>query len=322
MVAVSYVITVYNKEDYIPEVVRSLESQVGIDEKEYIFVDDGSQDHSIHMIELATKNLDAKTVIIKQENLGASWATNAGVAAASHEWIKLCDGDDLLTPNSSQWLIEACERFNVPHAWGPTAYFEWKGKDDPLIVHDERPEMELMADGLKFFIRNNPANSTSMLFKKSYYEQIGGCDPRLVSPDQFLFFRLFAHSQGARVHGDVGLLPNTAPDRLSAQRGRSRYESILAMYFLFKETPELMESHLDFAYKRALSRAERFHRKVSGRFVNKLSLDHIRSKILPHADKLEALKNSLRGFTPDGSIIRGDSWKTGAQRKGKAPSDF
>jgi len=322
MTAVSYVITVYNKEDYLPEVIRSLESQVGIAEREYIFVDDGSSDQSISIIKDLTKDLTAKTIIIEQENLGASWATNAGVAAASHEWIKLCDGDDLLTPNSSQWLIEACERFNVDHAWGPTAYFEWKGAVDPLVVHQEMPEMAVMADGLRFFIRNNPANSTSMLFKKSYFEKIGGCDTRLVSPDQFLFFRLFAYGKGAQVFGDVGLLPNTAPDRLSAQRGRSRYESVLAMYFLFLERQDLQASHLEYAYKRAISRSERFYRKHSGGLLSRFLWDHIRSKFIPHADKLEALKESLAGFTPDQSFMRPDNWRTGAQKKQQVGDDF
>ena len=323
MTAVSFVITVFNKEEYLPEVIRSLEAQVGIDVREYIFVDDGSSDNSVEVIKECTKDLDAKTVIIEQENLGASWGTNAGVEAASHEWIKLCDGDDLLTPNSCQWLIEACETLDVLHAWGHSAYFEWQGSEDPLTRTAPKPNMEVMEDGLKFFIRNNPANSTCMLFKKSYYQQIGGCDPRLVSPDQMLFFRLFAHSKGARVHGDVGLLPHAAPDRLSAQKGRSRYESVLAMYFTILEKPPLLTSdHIDYAYKRAISRAERFHRKVYGGLFNRFLWDHIRSKIMPHGDKLLAIKNALAGFTPESTIDRPMNWKPGAGKKGKAPADF
>lgn len=323
MPAVSYVITVFNKADYLPEVIRSLEAQIGIEEREYIFVDDGSSDHSVQVIKDCTRDLNAKTLIIEQENLGASHGTNAGVAAATHDWIKLCDGDDLLTPDSSRWLIEACETLGVDHAWGQSAYFEWGGAEDPLTREAPHPEMEIMEDGLSFFIRNNPANSTCMLFKKSYYEKIGGCDPRLVSPDQMLFFRLFAHGKGARVYGDVGLLPHAAPDRLSAQKGRSRYESVLAMYFLFSELESFNPSHLEYAYKRALSRSERFHRKVYQKgLFNRFMVDHLRSKIWPHADKLEAIKNCLAAFTPKGTVERPIDWKPGAGRKGFAGPDF
>jgi len=323
MTAVSYVITVFNKEDYLPEVIRSLEAQVDIDEREYIFVDDGSSDRSVEVIRECTKDLDAKTVIIEQENLGASWGTNAGVAAASHEWIKLCDGDDLLTPHSSIWLIDACEKFGVDHAWGQSAYFEWQGEEDPLTRPAPYPDMEVMEDGLKFFIRNNPANSTCMLFKKSFYEKAGGCDGRLVSPDQMLFFRLFGQGKGARVFGDVGLLPHAAPDRLSAQKGRSRYESVLAMYLTIQERPPLLtQDHIEYAYQRGISRAERFHRKVYGGLFNRFLWSHIRTKIWPHSDKVAALKNCLAAFTPDGKIERSMDWKPGAGKKGKVPGDF
>jgi len=322
MTAVSYVITVFNKEEYLPEVIRSLEAQIGIDTREYIFVDDGSSDHSVQVIKDCTKDLDAKTVIIQQENLGASWGTNAGVDAASHNWIKLCDGDDLLTPRSSKWLIEACKKHGVDHAWGHSSYFEWKGAEDPLTREAPYPEMEVMEDGLKFFIRNNPANSTCMLFKKDFYKRAGGCDPRLVSPDQMLFLRLFAEGPGARVHGDVGLLPHAAPDRLSAQKGRSRYESILAMYFLILERPNLDAAHIDYAYQRALSRAERFHRKVYGGLFNRFLMPHVRSKIWQHKDKIEAIKNCLAAFTPDGTVERPIDWKPGAGKSGKAGPDF
>ncbi|NVK18696.1 MAG: glycosyltransferase family 2 protein [Methylocystaceae bacterium] len=322
MTAVSYVITVFNKEEYLPEVIRSLEAQIGIDTREYIFVDDGSSDNSVQVIKDCTKDLDAKTVIIQQENLGASWGTNAGVDAASHEWIKLCDGDDLLTPQSSKWLIEACETLNVDHAWGHSSYFEWQGVEDPLTREAPYPEMEVMEDGLKFFIRNNPANSTCMLFKKEFYKRAGGCDPRLVSPDQMLFLRLFAEGPGARVHGDVGLLPHAAPDRLSAQKGRSRYESILAMYFLILERPNLDAAHIDYAYQRALSRAERFHRKVYGGLFNRFLMSHIRSKIWQHKDKIKAIKDCLAAFTPDGTVDRPIDWKPGAGKSGKAGADF
>lgn len=321
MTAVSYVITVFNKADYLSEVIRSLEAQVDIDEKEYIFIDDGSSDASVQIIKDCTKNLTAKTQIIEQENFGASYGTNAGVAAASYDWIKLCDGDDLLTPHSTIWLIKACETLKVNHAWGNSAYFEWQGGEDPLTRVEAEPKMEIMADGLKFFIRNNPANSTCMLFKKSYYDRVGGCDSRLVSPDQLLFLRLFAYEPGARVHGDVGLLPHAAPDRLSAQKGRSRYESVLAMYYLLCEKEKISPEHIDYAYKRALSRSERFHRKNYG-FFSRFMIAHLRSKFWPHTDKIAAIKASLAGFTPNGSIERSFDWRSGAAKKDQTLTDF
>ena len=70
-------------------------------------------------------------------------------------------------------------------------------------------------DGLARFIRNCPANSSTILVAAERYRAAGGCDERLVSPDQALFLRLFATGGGARVAGPVALVPDRAPRRLS-----------------------------------------------------------------------------------------------------------
>lgn len=69
MTAVSYVITVFNKEEYLPEVIRSLEAQIGIEDREYIFIDDGSSDRSVQVIRDCTRDLDAKTSLLNRKIL-------------------------------------------------------------------------------------------------------------------------------------------------------------------------------------------------------------------------------------------------------------
>jgi len=97
MTKVSFVVTVFNKEEYLPLVIRSLDVQVGDFEKEYVFVDDGSTDRSVEVIKECTKDADFDVKIVSQINQGASVAHDAGVSAATGDWIKFCDGDDLFT---------------------------------------------------------------------------------------------------------------------------------------------------------------------------------------------------------------------------------
>jgi len=94
------------------------------------------------------------------------------------------------------------------------------------------------------------------------------------------------------------------------------------MYFLLTQKDDVSADHLDYAYKRAISRAERFHRKVYGGLFNRFLISHIRSKLFPHSDKIAAIKNCLAAFTPDGKIERSIDWKPGAGKSGKAPADF
>ena len=46
MVKISFVCPIFNKSEYLEEVLNSIKTQVGSFEKEYIFIDDGSHDSS------------------------------------------------------------------------------------------------------------------------------------------------------------------------------------------------------------------------------------------------------------------------------------
>ena len=47
---VSFVMSVYNKEYYLPAVLKALLNQTGVKNPEYIFVDDMSKDSSVEII--------------------------------------------------------------------------------------------------------------------------------------------------------------------------------------------------------------------------------------------------------------------------------
>ena len=54
---VSFVMTVYNKEYYLPSVIRALLNQTGLKNPEYIFVDDVSTDKSVEIIREMKKGI-------------------------------------------------------------------------------------------------------------------------------------------------------------------------------------------------------------------------------------------------------------------------
>ena len=313
MPAVFFVITVYNKAPYLAAVLPALRAQCGDFEREFIFVDDGSTDGSADLIERMTADWPHAVEVIRQANAGASKATNTGVEAAGLPWIKLVDGDDVLVPGATGWLLAAAAKHGVAHAWGDLGTYDLEGDQDYLRPPPGEPSSELMTDGLRRFIRNCPANSTSMLIARDYYQMIGGCDERLVSPDQMLFLRLFAAGPGAHVQAPVGLVPVNAPGRLSAQQRRSRYESVLALYYLMTETPGVSDARKLQAYRRALSRAYRFHRRHGdGWIFSSHLLPYLRSKIRPPRDIAVAVHRSLGAFTATGAPERPGDWLPGA----------
>lgn len=97
----SIIIPVYNVENYLSECLDSVIKQTIMD-LEIICVNDGTKDHSREILEEYQKQ-DARIQIIDKVNGGLSSARNAGLAAATGEYILFLDSDDYLEQS-------ACER--------------------------------------------------------------------------------------------------------------------------------------------------------------------------------------------------------------------
>ena len=90
---VSVIVPVYNSEVFLPECIASLRAQT-LREMEFIFVCDGSPDDSLSLLREAERADARVRVIAFGENRGVSAARNAGLDAATGEFIGFCDADD------------------------------------------------------------------------------------------------------------------------------------------------------------------------------------------------------------------------------------
>lgn len=101
---VSFVVAIYNVGKYLSECIESIQRQT-YKEIEIILVNDGSTDRCLHICnEYAQK--DARIRVINQENQGANAARNNGLEAATGEWIYFVDGDDYVSDNICEELID------------------------------------------------------------------------------------------------------------------------------------------------------------------------------------------------------------------------
>jgi len=102
---VSIIVPVYNCEAYLPQCIASLRAQE-LGEIEMIFVCDASPDNSLAILTEA-EQADARIrVIAFPENRGVSAARNAGIDAATGEYIGFCDSDDWVEPQMYGRLYE------------------------------------------------------------------------------------------------------------------------------------------------------------------------------------------------------------------------
>lgn len=101
---ISVVIPVYNIEKYLEKSVRSVMDQT-YRNLEIICVNDGSTDGSPDILrKLAAE--DSRIVVIDKPNGGLGDARNAGMRAATAEWISFVDSDDTLAPDTYEKVSE------------------------------------------------------------------------------------------------------------------------------------------------------------------------------------------------------------------------
>lgn len=91
----SLIIPTYNCTDYLDETIGSVISQP-LEDVELILVDDGSSDGTAEKLAACRDALKNKARILLREHGGVSSARNAGIEAASGEWVAFMDCDDCL----------------------------------------------------------------------------------------------------------------------------------------------------------------------------------------------------------------------------------
>lgn len=134
--SISIIITAYNYGQYIEAAIRSALAQdlPGI---ETIVIDDGSTDNTPEIV--AKFGSDVR--YIRQENTGLPGARNAGLCAASGDWVIILDADDKLAPNAASMALKFVEK-NSPNAclavFGDKSFVQGDEDDDetPEIVDE------------------------------------------------------------------------------------------------------------------------------------------------------------------------------------------
>lgn len=107
MPKVSVIVPIYGVEKYIERCARSLFSQT-LDDLEYIFVNDYTQDNSMAVLQRVIDEygpLNVK-IINHQHNKGLPQARKTGIDAATGEYIANCDSDDWVEPEYCEKLYK------------------------------------------------------------------------------------------------------------------------------------------------------------------------------------------------------------------------
>ena len=105
---VSFIVPVYNTQEFLPRCLDSLLGQTCPD-IEIIVVNDGSPDGSAAIIDEYAR-MDSRVRVVEKSNGGLSSARNAGMDVARGDIIDFVDSDDYVESNLAEFLVDAFAR--------------------------------------------------------------------------------------------------------------------------------------------------------------------------------------------------------------------
>lgn len=128
---ISVIMPVYNAAKTLYESLESIRRQ-SFRDFELIFVEDGSMDDSVEILERFAASADFPCHIVSQgRNQGVAAARNRGLAAACGEYLAFVDADDLIEPQALETAVQALDASEEPVdivGWDWTLDFEKNGR--------------------------------------------------------------------------------------------------------------------------------------------------------------------------------------------------
>ena len=210
----SVAIPSYNAARHIGETLNSILGQT-LPPAEIIVVDDGSTDDTAKII----KNFGDRVTYIRIGNSGPGAARKTAVEQCGHEWIALCDADDIWYPDhleriaqlislypGANLLFSNFSSFGETAKTGHTGTTNMAGSWPHQFIESQNGDFVLLKNPYLAFLRGNHcAYPSGLVYRTAMYQKIGGIDiyfSRFTAEDAE-FLRRFALDSDAVVAGDL-----------------------------------------------------------------------------------------------------------------------
>jgi glycosyltransferase involved in cell wall biosynthesis len=118
---VSVIVPVCNEEEHLSDQLEALAGQTYRGAWELLIVDNGSRDRSVEIAESYAPRLPLR-IVDASARRGINHARNAGVAAASGDFVAFCDGDDVVSPGWLDALVRAASAADI--VTGPLEFLD------------------------------------------------------------------------------------------------------------------------------------------------------------------------------------------------------
>ncbi len=256
---VSFVMTVYNKEYYLPSVIKALLAQTGLKNPEFIFVDDVSSDSSVEIIRRMTNGVKNVTIVTNPYNRGISARINQGIALARGKWTRMLDSDDIFPLDSTAKMLAVAEETGAEMIYG---CFTKTGKEPKELENCQTEEFgyQYAANALEGVL-NGRFTRMGQLIKTKVLQKAGGADERAFIQDESIPLRAALYAKGiVKMTANVVLVPKEIGN-FSGNKIQLDHDRFMAYYWILKDHPELPEEAQRRLYLRAVSAFWKFTKK-------------------------------------------------------------
>ena len=271
MVKVSFVCPVFNKEKYLPVVLNALKKQKGNFEKEFIFINDGSNDNSLECLKKFTKSWK-NTKILNQINKGPASATQRGLDSATGNYIKLLGGDDVISENCTNILLDVITKNKSVAVF---SRYELVRDFNKLKFNDHLPlNLRILKDPLKKTILSSFSGTSPNLYCNQAIKKSGGCNLKLFIEDFSLVLGISKHGSFSFIDNITSYGPSEDPNRIMVgKQTQLIHDFNAALYYFFKENKFISDHIQMLACKKVIGRTEKWARRLKQQSIfNKMNL--------------------------------------------------
>lgn len=260
---VSIIVTVYNKEKYIADTVRSLTQQDGTLRVEYIFADDVSTDRTLEVLAECVHGIPHVTIVRNSDNAGPSVRLNQAARLARGKYLLCFDSDDILAANAVSHMFALLETQAADVVYGQWEKTSMSGSelmgrhipDDALFEVSETP-LEFVLHGR--FLR------MALMVRRDVFLAAGGADERIFIQDESLPLRLAAQCKRfVALYAPVMFVPRVE-GALSGNKSQLNHDRFLAHYDLLRDHPSISREARGLLYRRCVSAAWKQYRHEQG----------------------------------------------------------
>jgi len=296
-ILVSIIMTSYNHEDYIGAAIQSVVDQT-YQNWELIIIDDGSADGTVDIIK--TFLGDKRIKFFEQKNHGVSYTSNRAMEKATGEVICFLDSDDVWLPEKLEKQIKKynngndiiCTKVQVIDDKNRILYPNWVTR----AFNNDDENIFLPENVTRNFMTNNYFCKSSVLIKKSLFQEVGYFDER--------YTNAYDYKKWIECLRKTTLVAR-CDDKLTLYRWHKNNESSNSIYrtnlevvLILMENFNIMLKNKDIEYEEYIKRIEelfnykKFYRTVSfvSIFINSLNENKKITDLIENKELISIIK--------------------------------